>query len=156
MAPALVRTLATAVNKSLATVGIKITRADGHDWSDVANFIPFERTMESARKAGLSVGDYVVPVDLPRQFVCRVTCAHPVEDTPLQVLELAPLEGPWPSETRLVRGGDSVRPAAASELTELRRARAMHTTRSLRPHRATRADRRAIRTARRLEVSSAR
>jgi hypothetical protein len=70
-----------------------------------------------------AVGDYVVPTDLPRQFLCRVTHAHGVGNTPLQVLELAPLEGPWPFETRLVRGGDSVRPAAASELADLRRLR---------------------------------
>lgn len=71
-----------------------------------------------------AVGDYVVPTDLPRQFLCRVTHAHGVGNTPLQVLELAPLEGPWPYETRLVRGGDSVRPAVASELADMRRLRA--------------------------------
>jgi len=59
MTPVLFRTIASAVNKLLAPIGITITRTDGHDWSDVANFIPFERTMESARTAGMSVGDYV-------------------------------------------------------------------------------------------------
>jgi hypothetical protein len=29
-----------------------------HDWSDVRNFIPFEKTIKAARAAGLSVGDY--------------------------------------------------------------------------------------------------
>jgi hypothetical protein len=67
------------------------------------------------------LGDYVVPTDLPRQFLCRVTYAQAVEGTPLQVLELAPLDGPWPRATRLVRGSDWVRPAVASELERIRR-----------------------------------
>jgi hypothetical protein len=95
-----------------------------------------------------AVGDYVVPTDLPRQFLCRVTHAHGVGNTPLQVLELAPLEGPWPYETRLVRGGDSVRPAAASELADLRRLRA---GRRMRPGGL----RRGQRGRRRMEVSDA-
>ena len=48
-----------AVNKSLAPIGIAITRADGHGWDDVANYIPFKQTTEKARMAGLSIGDYV-------------------------------------------------------------------------------------------------
>jgi hypothetical protein len=67
------------------------------------------------------LGDYVVPTDLPRRFLCRVTYAQAVEGTPLQVLELAPLDGPWPRATRLVRGSDWVRPAVASELERIRR-----------------------------------
>lgn len=70
------------------------------------------------------LGDYVVPIDLPRVFVCRVTYAQGVEATPLQVLELAPLEGPWPRGTRLIRGSDWVRPAVASERERVRRRRA--------------------------------
>jgi SAM-dependent methyltransferase len=58
MAPQLFSRLKTTINKSLAPVGITIKRIDDHDWSDVANFIPFERTLEAARKAGMSVGDY--------------------------------------------------------------------------------------------------
>jgi hypothetical protein len=98
-----------------------------------------------------AIGDYVVPVDLPRQFVCRVTHAHGVGNTPLQVLELAPLEGPWPPETRLVRGGDSVRPATQGEVTAVRHARAARAGRDLRPGRASRSER----LRRRFEVSDA-
>ena len=47
------------VNKSLAPIGMAITRIDVHDWSDVANFIPFEQTIDAAHKAGMSVADYV-------------------------------------------------------------------------------------------------
>jgi hypothetical protein len=47
------------VNKCLAPIGIKIEKADSHDWSDTANFIPFTRTIEAAQNAGLSVADYV-------------------------------------------------------------------------------------------------
>ncbi len=70
-----------------------------------------------------SLGDYVVPIDLPRKFLCRVTYAHGVDGTPLQVLELTPLEGPWPRSTRLVRGSDWVRPAVPAEMDRIRRHR---------------------------------
>ena len=62
------------------------------------------------------VGDYVVPTDLPRPFICRVVVAHAVGATDRQVLELVPLHGPWPPGTRLVRGSTAVRSAIASEL----------------------------------------
>lgn len=55
----LLGTLKTTVNKSMAPIGIKIVRTDGHDWSDTANFIPFQGTIDSAQAAGLSVADYV-------------------------------------------------------------------------------------------------
>jgi hypothetical protein len=74
-----------------------------------------------------AVGDYVVPTDLPRHFLCRVTQSHPVDRTPLQVLELQPFDGPWPRGTRLVRGSDWVRPAIASEVAGLRRRRSRET-----------------------------
>jgi hypothetical protein len=56
--PSFLAKLKTAVNMSLAPVGVAIKRIDDHDWSDVANFIPFKQTMEAAQKAGMSVGDY--------------------------------------------------------------------------------------------------
>lgn len=73
--------------------------------------------------ATYAIGDYVVPTDLPRQFLCRVSYAHVVDGTPLQVLELAPLAGPWPRGTRLVRGSDWVRPAVVTEIAGFRRRR---------------------------------
>jgi hypothetical protein len=51
--------LKSAVNKSLAPIGIAIKRVDNHGWEDVANYIPFRQTMERARMAGMSIGDYV-------------------------------------------------------------------------------------------------
>jgi len=101
---------------------------------DVLDFAPRPRRRPLRRRTqlaavagtkGLSmymsyaIGDYVVPTDLPRQFVCRVTDAHTVGGTSLQVLELAPLDGPWPPDTRLIRGGEVVRPAAPSELWDV-------------------------------------
>jgi SAM-dependent methyltransferase len=59
MAPPFLRAIKSAVNKLLAPIGISITRTDDHDWNDTANFIPFERIMERASKAKMSVGDYV-------------------------------------------------------------------------------------------------
>ena len=70
-----------------------------------------------------ALGDYVVPTDLPREFLCRVSEAHAVDGTALQVLELQPFDGPWPRGTRLVRGSDWVRPAIAAEIASLRRRR---------------------------------
>lgn len=55
----LLRTLKSTVNRSLAPVGMKISRLDDHDWSDTANFIPFEATLRAAEEAGMSIGDYV-------------------------------------------------------------------------------------------------
>ena len=73
--------------------------------------------------APYQVGAFVVPTDLPREFVCQITHAYAVEGTPLQVLELRHFDGPWPRSTKLVRGSDWVRPAVASEVVELRRRR---------------------------------
>lgn len=53
------RSSVSLVNGLLTPLGVKITRSDGHDWSDVANFIPFESTIEGARKAGMSLCDYI-------------------------------------------------------------------------------------------------
>jgi hypothetical protein len=49
------------LNKALAPFGVKITRAEteSHNWTDTANFIPFEPTMKAARQAHLTVSDYV-------------------------------------------------------------------------------------------------
>lgn len=59
MGNGLLHVLKSTVNKSLAPVGIRIEKLDDHAWDDTSSFIPFERTMASARSAGLSVGDYV-------------------------------------------------------------------------------------------------
>jgi hypothetical protein len=51
----------TAVNLALAPLGVKIVRKSDnvHDWTKIETFIPFETTLEAARQAGLSVGDYI-------------------------------------------------------------------------------------------------
>jgi hypothetical protein len=59
MAPLILRTIRAALNSSLAPIGMQISRIDNHDWRDTANFIPFDRTIGAAEKAGMSVGDYV-------------------------------------------------------------------------------------------------
>lgn len=89
-----------------------------------------------------AVGDYVVPIDLPLPFICRVVLAHPVGVTERQVLELVPLHGPWPPGTRLVRGSTAVRAAIASELwsTNLPHVPRRKIARRQRPHLARGAD----------------
>jgi hypothetical protein len=60
------------------------------------------------------IGDRVVPADLPRRLVCRVTAT---DDVPLrdgehaQILTLQPLDGPWEQGTTLVRLDSAVHPA---------------------------------------------
>ena len=57
-------------------------------------------------------GDHVVLADMPRPFVCRVVAVETfhVGAGRSQMLKLAPLHGPWPADTILVRLDDSVEP----------------------------------------------
>jgi hypothetical protein len=102
---------------------------------ELVELFPRERGGRPLIFMSYAVGDYVVPTDLPRPFLCRVTQARSVGNMPIQILEMAPLEGPWPPDTRLIRGGDFVRPAAASELADLRRRRAARARAATRPPR---------------------
>jgi len=66
------------------------------------------------RKTVYQVGDQVVPVDLPRQVVCRVASTDEVplgDGESAQILTLEPLAGPWEQGTTLVRLDSAVRPA---------------------------------------------
>lgn len=47
------------MNAAVAPFGLQVTRRASHDWSDTRNFIPLQETLDAARRAGLSVGDYV-------------------------------------------------------------------------------------------------
>jgi phospholipid N-methyltransferase len=58
-ANAFLSTTKVQVNRMLAPMGIRIAKADGHDWSDTANYIPFQGTIDAANRAALSIGDYV-------------------------------------------------------------------------------------------------
>jgi hypothetical protein len=51
----------TVINWALAPFGVRLVRKNGsaHDWKKIDTFIPFEATLEAARSAGLSVGDYI-------------------------------------------------------------------------------------------------
>ena len=62
------------------------------------------------------VGDFVIPVDLPRIFVCYVTNAYPIGQGDDQILELQPLDGPWPVGTLLIRMDHMVRAACPVEV----------------------------------------
>ena len=68
-------------------------------------------------------GDYVYPEDLPHRFLCRVseTERFSVRDGSCQILKLAPLEGPWPEGTFLIRLDKAVRRAAVQERAALGR-----------------------------------
>jgi SAM-dependent methyltransferase len=51
------RSIKDTINRSLRVAGVEIRGL--HDWSDTAQFIPFEKTVQGAADAGLSVGDYI-------------------------------------------------------------------------------------------------
>ena len=70
------------------------------------------------------VGDQVVPVDLPRQLVCRVEATDEVAlqgGASGQILTLRPLDGPWEQGTTLVRLDSAVRPAGRNAESTIRR-----------------------------------
>ena len=70
-------------------------------------------------------GDYVFPVDLPRQLLCRVAQAESAQTRSgvFQILTLEPLQGPWrdrhPTDPVLRFDGD-VRRAGTRELWHVR------------------------------------
>jgi hypothetical protein len=60
------------------------------------------------------IGDYVYPTDLPRRMTCRVIEVDRMAvqgGEVIQILTLAPLEGPWRPGTQLVRLDGAVAPA---------------------------------------------
>ena len=63
-------------------------------------------------------GDHVYPSGLPRLLLCRVEAVESFRlwDGPSQILELEPLEGPWPEGTHLIRLDAAVIPAPTREL----------------------------------------
>lgn len=56
------RTAKKGINDALSATGFEIVKKSPpvvHNWEDVKQFIPFKETIENARAAGLSVGDYI-------------------------------------------------------------------------------------------------
>jgi hypothetical protein len=49
--------LGKGLNLALNPLGVQLVRS--HDWDDVEQFLPLEQTLSDARKAGLTVSDYV-------------------------------------------------------------------------------------------------
>jgi SAM-dependent methyltransferase len=50
----------STINKVLAKGGFQLVRSSElHDWGDTRTFIPLEATIDAAKRAGLSVGDYI-------------------------------------------------------------------------------------------------
>ncbi|HEY2385447.1 MAG TPA: hypothetical protein VGK30_00680 [Candidatus Binatia bacterium] len=66
-------------------------------------------------------GDVVYPADLPRRFPCKVLQAEwlTMENGSTQVLRLAPLTGPWPDGTVLVRLCEAVQPVVPREAWQM-------------------------------------
>jgi hypothetical protein len=63
-------------------------------------------------------GDHVYPSDLPRLFLCRVEQVESfrVTNRLSQILELQPLDGPWPTGTHLIRLDGAVTPVPTRDL----------------------------------------
>lgn len=53
------RTIKQAVDRAIAPFDVQLVSKRAHDWSDVSNFVPFTDTIEAAKRAGMSVGDYI-------------------------------------------------------------------------------------------------
>jgi len=66
-------------------------------------------------------GDIVYPADLPRRFPCKVVQAErlSMDNGSTQVLRLAPLTGPWPDVTVLVRLCEAVRPVVPRDAWQM-------------------------------------
>lgn len=98
------RMIKAAVKRAFALVGIEVRRVHSHDWTDVASFIPFEKTLREATAAGLSVGDYIDTVLNKIPGATQVTIdrmrelgvfASPIE----RVVEIGPGSGRYLEKT---------------------------------------------------------
>lgn len=93
-----------AVNWVIGPLGMEVVRKDHHDWSDTRNFIPIEDTLAGARRAGLSVGDYIDTVlnNIPgsTQFTVDEMKKLGVFAAPVEtVLEIGPGSGRYLEKT---------------------------------------------------------
>jgi hypothetical protein len=71
------------------------------------------------------IEDYVYPTDLPRRVTCRVLEVDRMAvqgGEVIQILTLAPLEGPWRPGTQLVRLDGAVVPARPAKVVPMVRA----------------------------------
>jgi hypothetical protein len=53
------KTAVNGLNRLLGLVDLKLIRAREHDWRDPRTFIPFEETIRSATRDGMTVGQYI-------------------------------------------------------------------------------------------------
>lgn len=95
---------AHVVNRCIRPLGVKVVRASNHDWSDTGNFIPLEPTVDAARAAGMTVGDYVENVmngvpGTSRTTIDAMTAAGVFDDVLGNTLEIGPGTGRYLSKT---------------------------------------------------------
>lgn len=88
----------------LAPLGLRLSRASDHDWSDTANFIPLESTLSAAREAQLSVGDYVDSVmnktpGMTQRTIDAMEHWGVFRERPRRVLEIGPGTGRYLEKT---------------------------------------------------------
>jgi hypothetical protein len=93
-----------AMNWVIGPLGVEVVRKDRHDWSDTRNFIPIEETLAGARRAGLSVGDYIDTVlnNIPgaTQFTIDAMARLGVFAGPVETaLEIGPGSGRYLEKT---------------------------------------------------------
>jgi hypothetical protein len=96
------QTIKQAANTVLAPLGVKVTGR--HDWTNVASFIPLKETLEAAKRAGLSVGDYIDTVmnKIPgaTQSTIDQMAAFGVFSRPIQsIVEIGPGAGRYLEKT---------------------------------------------------------
>lgn len=94
-----------AVNRVLSHGGLELVRAGAqHDWSDTRAFIPLGTTLIAAKRAGLSVGDYVDTVMNKQpggsQKTIDLMASLGVFDRPVEtVVEIGPGSGRYLEKT---------------------------------------------------------
>lgn len=94
-----------AIDRAVSPLGLElVNKGSRHDWSNIANYIPFEPTIEAAKQAGLSVGDYIDEVmnGIPgaTQHTVDQIAAMGVFDGPIElVVEIGPGSGRYIDKT---------------------------------------------------------
>jgi hypothetical protein len=89
------------VNGSIGQVAIAFgldIRIKRHDWTDIANFIPFRDTLQAAEAAGLTVGDYIDGVmnGIPgatQSTIAQVVAFGAISDRTRHIVEIGPGSG---------------------------------------------------------------
>jgi len=85
------------IGQVASAFGLQI-RSRQHDWADIASFIPFRDTLQAAKAAGLTVGDYIDGVmnGIPgatQATIAQVAAFGAISDRTRHIVEIGPGSG---------------------------------------------------------------